>query len=970
MDKSWPRVRKEKIMSKTYFGVFLLIVIISFVGFKDNMDSNTVKYTYPKAFNLSKEDAKWIEDVIDEMTLEEKCAQLIFPDANSNMFSRDTNGRSRLEYLVKDLKVGGLVFFEGDIYNQAAFTNHLQLLAEIPLLIASDFERGLGMRLKDAVEYPYNMAIAATRDTKLSYLMGKYTGREGRAIGVHQNYAPVVDINHDYRNPIVNIRAYSDNTELISQFADSFIKGMKDGNMLTCAKHFPGHGATSLDSHTEMPIINLTKKEFENADLIPFKNTIKDGVSGVMVGHLEVPAYEKEKKIPGSVSSSIIQDLLIKNLGFDGLIISDAMNMHAITNNFNVKDATIRCIKAGTDILIFPDDPVESVLSLIEAVKNKEIDIHRIERSVRKILAAKRMLKLDENRFINSAKIEGIVSSIETRRLAAKIAEKSITLVKDENNLIPVDLKKFNKISCITLRDTKAKLTENNKMTFETIVEKELKKVKFGRLSRKSSDDDYEKALKLAKNSDLILLPTYVNVRSFQGTIDIDQRHLDFIKKLTELKKPLVVMSFGNPYILNKFNEVPTYLTAYGGVYYSQKAMYDAVMGDAEISGLLPISIPETEYVFGNGIKRYPLRLKTPETGVDTSYNFAEVDSLMEWGIKDTIFPGAVLVVGHRGKIVYEKAFGRFTYDKKSNKVKTNSLFDIASLSKVIGTTSEAMILVDQGKLNLDEKVSFYIPEFGNNGKENITIRNLLMHNSGLPEFVPFYKKYKTAKEVLNELYQIELKYAPGFKYLYSDLGMIMLQKVMEKVSGTSLDKYLKKNVFDVLEMNNTMYNPPAKLKNECVPTEIDNYWRNRLVQGTVHDETAALLNGVAGHAGLFSTGHDLAVFLQTLLNKGKYSNKTVFNPSIVSSWTTQQVVSNSRGLGWDTKSEKGSSCGNKFSKNSFGHTGFTGTSVWVDKDKELFVVLLTNRVYPTRNNNKHIRFRPLIHTAIVDAVE
>ncbi|MFH0733198.1 MAG: glycoside hydrolase family 3 N-terminal domain-containing protein [bacterium] len=934
------------------------------------MDSNTNKFKYPKAFNLNKDDEKWIEDVIGDMTLEEKCAQLIFPDANSNMFVRDTNGRSKLEYLVKDLKVGGVVFFEGDIYNQAAFTNHLQLLADIPLLIASDFERGLGMRLEDAVEYPYNMAIAATRDTKLAYLMGKYTGREGRAIGVHQNYAPVVDINHDYRNPIVNIRAFSDNTQLISEFADAFIKGMRDGNMLTCAKHFPGHGATSLDSHKQMPIINLTKKEFENADLIPFENAIKDGVSGIMVGHLEVPAYEREEKIPASVSNSIIQNLLIKKLGFDGLVISDAMNMHAITKNFDVKEATIKCIQAGTDILIFPEDPVEAVLSLIEAVKNNKIDIKRIETSVRKILAAKKMLKLDDDRFVNSAKIESIVSSIETRRLAAKIAEKSITLVKDVNGLVPVNLTKFNKIACITLRDTKAKLTENNKMTFETIVEKEHKKVKFGRLSRKSSDKDYEEMVKLAKNSDLILLPTYVNVRSFQGTIDIDSRHLDFIKKLTELKKPLVVMSFGNPYILNKFSDVPTYLTAYGGVYYSQKAMYDAVMGNTEISGQLPISIPETEYVFGNGIKRYPLQLKTPENGADTAYNFTEIDSLMQWGVKDSVFPGAVLVVGHRGRIIYEKAFGRFTYDKKSTKVNTSSMFDIASVSKVVSTTSAAMILVDLGKLNLDEKVSYYIPDFGNNGKENITVRNLLLHNSGLPEFVPFYKRYKIADEVFKELYQLPLKFLPGSKYLYSDLGMITLQKVIEKISGTSLDKFVQKNVFDVLEMKNTMYNPPAKLKNQCVPTEMDDYWRNKLIQGTVHDENAALLNGVAGHAGIFSTGHDLAVFLQTMLNKGKYSNKTVFNPSIVSSWTTQQLVSSSRGLGWDTKSEKGSSCGNKFSKNSFGHTGFTGTSVWVDKDKELFVVLLTNRVYPTRNNTKHIRFRPLIHSAIVDAIE
>ncbi len=485
-------------MLKNCILCLLIVVILSFSGFQTTMETKSPKFKYSKVFNLSSSDIEWVESTLKEMSLEEKCAQLIFPDANSNMFKRDLKGKERLEYLVKDLKVGGVVFFEGDIYNQAAFTNHLQLLADTPLLVASDFERGLGMRLKDAVEYPYNMAIAATRDENLAYLMGKYTAIEGRAIGVHQNYAPVVDINHDYRNPIVNIRAFSDNVDLISKFTDAFIKGMKDGNMLTTAKHFPGHGATSLDSHKQIPLIDLTKAEFEKEDLVPFKNAIRDGVTSIMVGHLEVPAYESEKNVPASVSSKIIQNLLVKNLGFDGLIVSDAMNMHAITKNYDVKTATVKCIEAGTDILIFPEDPVESVNALIEAVKVDVIKIGRIENSVRKILAAKKMMKLDEDRFINLAKIEKIVSLKDTRRVAEQIAEKSITLVKDEQSLVPVDVTKYKSIACITLRDTRAKLTDKNKTTFEKIIEKEIENLITGRLSRKSTDKEYEKMLTLA----------------------------------------------------------------------------------------------------------------------------------------------------------------------------------------------------------------------------------------------------------------------------------------------------------------------------------------------------------------------------------------------------------------------------------------------------------------------------------------
>jgi len=947
----------------------LLLLLFSFDGINKNM-VNKKGISYPDVFNLTTGDKIWIESTLNEMTLEEKCAQMIFPDANSNMFKNDTAGRSRLEYLVKELKVGGIVFFEGDIYNQAAFTNHLQLLADIPLLIASDFERGLGMRLKDAVEYPYNMAIAATRDTNLAYLMGLYTAKEGRAIGVHQNYAPVVDINHDYRNPIVNIRAYSDNTDLISKFTDAFIKGMKDGKMLSTAKHFPGHGATSLDSHREMPKINLTKEEFETADLVPFKKAISDGVTSVMVGHLGVPAYESNENIPASVSKNIIGGLLTKELGFKGLIVSDAMNMHAITKNFDTKTATIMCIKAGTDILIFPDDPVAAVNALIEAVKENKISIARIEKSVRKILAAKKSLKLDEDRFVNISKIDKIVSLNEPRRLAEEIAQKSITLVKDDKSIVPINLKDFKNVVCITLRDTRAKLTDKNITYFEKFVSSEFENIHLGRLSRKSTDNDYDNMYKLAKKADYIILPTFVEVRSFQGTVDIDSRHLSFINKLIELNKPLVVLSFGNPYIINKFTDVPAYLTSYGGVYYSQKAMFDALFGRTVIGGKLPISIPDTDYKFGDGLKRFPNSLKSPFGGADSNFNFSEVDSLMNWAVKDSVFPGAVLVVGYKGKLIYEKAFGNYTYDKNSEKVTTSTIYDIASLTKVVGTTPAVMLLVQQGKIDLEDKVSKYIPSFVSNGKDKILVKNLLLHNAGLPPFINFYEKCKTKSEAYEIIDNLQLSYTPGSKVVYSDLSMIMMQRIIEKITGESLDKFLKSNLFDILEMNSTMFNPGKKIKAKIAPTEIDKTFRKRLIQGEVHDENAYFFGGVSGHAGLFSTGHDLAIYVQTLLNDGWFSNKNIFNKEIINNWTDREFTKCERGYGWDLKGGNKPSCGNKFSDKSFGHTGFTGTSIWVDKEKELFVILLSNRVYPSRDNNKHIRFRPLIHTKIVEAIE
>ncbi len=365
----------------------------------------------------------------------------------------------------------------------------------------------------------------------------------------------------------------------------------------------------------------------------------------------------------------------------------------------------------------------------------------------------------------------------------------------------------------------------------------------------------------------------------------------------------------------------------------------------------------------------FGLLLSSCSSKVAKQFDFSEVNNLMEQAISDSVFPGAVLLFGIDDSFLYEKSFGHYTYNKTSQPVKTNSIFDLASVSKVVGTTSAAMILVDRGKLKLDEKVITYLPEFNNNGKDKITVRNLLLHNSGLPAFKKYYDKYSTAKEVINDIMNLKLIYEPGTKYVYSDLGMITLQKVIEKITGTTLDKFLKKELFEPLGMNLTMYNPPCNLKQNCVPTEIDNFWRMRLLQGEVHDERAYLLNGVAGHAGLFSTAEDLSKFIRMLLNGGVYNGKQIINKKTIDEWTTKQTKQSDRGLGWDTRSKEKSSSGKYFSMNSFGHTGYTGTSIWVDKDKKLFVILLTNRVYPTRKNRKIIKFRPVIHDAVYRSI-
>lgn len=351
-------------------------------------------------------------------------------------------------------------------------------------------------------------------------------------------------------------------------------------------------------------------------------------------------------------------------------------------------------------------------------------------------------------------------------------------------------------------------------------------------------------------------------------------------------------------------------------------------------------------------------------------FNFAEIENVMTKAVSDSAFPGGVVLVGHNGKILFEKAFGRFTYDNNSTPMTLDAMFDMASVSKVVGTTSAAMLLYDQGKLNLDDNITKFFPDYGVNGKDKIVIRNFLLHNSGLPAYIPFYLKLKTPAQVWDSIRHLKPDYVTGTKYIYSCLGMISMQKVIEKISGKGMDIFLKENLYDQLGMKRTMYNPPAELINQCAPTEVDKYWRMTTVQGKVHDEAAYLLGGVSGNAGLFSTAVDLAIFCQMMLNKGFYNGKQYIKASTIEEWTKKQTSQSSRGLGWDTNENGETSAGKNFSFTTFGHTGFTGTSLFIDREKDLFAIILTNRVYPTRENGKITKIRHLVHDAVIKAIE
>lgn len=931
-----------------------------------NNSERGIMHGYPSVFPLNEEDKNWIEDTFEKMTLADKVAQMVMPWVHGKYLSRDSVGYNRLVNLVKNKKVGGLIFFQGEILNQALIINQMQELADVPLLISSDFERGLAMRLEDATSFPYNMALGATGKPEYAYKMGKIIADESRAIGVHQNYAPVADINNNAENPIVNIRAFSEDKNIVSEFCIQFIKGTNEGRVLSTAKHFPGHGDTKVDSHKDLPKINIPRDILLNNELIPFIHSISAGVHSIMIGHLEVPAYEPIPGLPATLSYSIITELLKNELGFDGIVVTDAMNMSGVTKYYSVAEASVMAIRAGNDILLMPPDEEVAINSIIEAIENGDIPIQQIDKSVRKILAAKKWLKLDEERFVSIDEVTNIVGNKSHIELSEKIAEASVTLVKNEDDIIPINPKKIYRAVTITLSDANE---VNKELQFAKGIEENFDIVTNIVLNRKSRNIDYTRALEAAKKANLILLPTFVKVRAFHGSVSLPAQHEKFINDLLKLNIPTVFISFGNPYLLSLFPKASTYIATYGDVAVSQNAALKAILGQIDIKGKLPVSIPKTTFAMGHGINlKKTVLLDT--TVIFKDYDFSSVDKLLLNAVKEEVFPGAVALVGYKGNIIYHNAVGNFTYEENSVKMTTEAIFDLASVSKVVGTTSAAMMLVDEGKIVLDDKVSKYLPGFEVNGKENITIRNLLLHNSGFVAWIPFYKKYKTKKEIIDDIMNQSLSYPTGTKMEYSDLGMITLQLVIEKVSGKTLDKFLEEKLFTPLKMYRTMYNPPAELWYYIPPTEVDDYWRNTTVKGKVHDETAAMLDGVAGHAGLFSTASDLAIYFQMMLQKGSYGGKKYFSPELIENWTTKQSEQSSRGLGWDTKSSSGSSAGSLFSNNSYGHTGFTGTSVWVDKDRELFVILLSNRVHPTRENKKIISFRPKLHDTIINIIE
>ncbi len=967
------------------------------VSFSGKEGSSTESYAIDDSLQYKwKIDRHWVDSVFNSLSLREKVAQMIVPYSLTRYLSYNDPEYLDLVHMVRDEKVGGVVVSLGNIYEQAMLLNRLQKLADVPLLISSDYENGLGMRLQGGISFPSNMALGATRDSSLVYEIGRVIGKESRAVGVGQVYAPVSDVNDNPENPIINVRSFGENPRLVARLASAFVKGVQSEGAIATAKHFPGHGDTQVDSHLGLPVIDYGLQRLDTLELVPFRADIAAGVKSVMVAHIAFPKIDSEASVPGTLSNAITTGLLKDSLDFHGLVVTDALTMRGVTRGFTDGDEAIRAVNAGTDILLMPPDNGIAIKTIVEAVKEGKISRSRIDDAVRKILETKSELGLNKARLVDVDDIYKVVGTENHDLLAEHAARRSITIVKNDSNVLPLQYRQQQRILCLVISDNGDPFVAAD---FRQELLKRYKNVSFIQIGPASNDLDFDNALKAVDNSSLVLIPAYIQWRSGTGTIDFTPQVQSFLDKVTASGKPVVMVSFGNPYLLRSVPNVTAYVCAYGAMKVSVQAAVQALFGEISVSGKLPITIPGVaQYGQGIDMAQTSLRFATPREAGFSRSKLAKLDSTINYWIADSAFPGAELLVARNGMVVYDKAFGTYDYSLTSPTVNLNTMYDMASLTKVTATTQAAMKLYGEGKLDLDAPVVRYIPQFGQNGKEKITVRNLMVHDSGLPpdpaehlwhtsaipkdqlerllqhpwEFVipdSFGTNFNAAHEAMwDSLYATPLAYPTGTKMVYSDINFLILGKIIEKITGMPLADYVEKNFYQPLGMTHTMFTPPPALKDMCAPTEFDPA-DGQLIQGFVHDENSRSLGGAVGHAGLFATASNIGVLMQMMLNGGLYDGRRYLDDSVITLFTRKQSDLSTRALGWDTKAPHHSSAGDLFSPNSLGHLGFTGTSIWVDPVRNLFVVFLTNRVCPTRNDYKIARVRPIVHNLVIEAL-
>ncbi len=933
--------------------------------------------------SVPKSSKNWPKRVLKKLSLREKIAQMMIYRMHLKYESVTPEKWEEITRLVSGDGIGGIHLWSGDGSSSLAFINEIQNRSKVPIIFDADIERGFGQRFPSGTDFPPMMAITATGNPKNAYDVGKIVAIESKAAGVQWNLSPVVDVNNNPLNPIINTRSFSEDPDIVSEFSLEYTKGLQDHGMIATAKHFPGHGDTQTDSHSSLAIIPSDSSRLWSVELKPFRVMAGAGIDVVMMAHIHAPDYQPEADEPATLSRFWVTEILRERLGFDGAIITDAMSMGGITKNYSDDYAIVKAIQAGCNIIIQNYDLTGAIDVVEKAVTEGDISIDQINSSALKMLQLKDKVGLNLNRYISMDSMMENISTKENRETASRIASESITLVRDKKGLLPLSANGKDTLYVFDIYDQEYKHSRST-VTTKIIAERfPVSSVQIDESDKKPVLDAIIKSI--PKNSQ-ILINAFVSPKEWKDRIFFPDNETYFVRELLKKSDRIILASLGTPYLLQDFSEVSTYLCAYKGSSIMQNALADALLGLKDISGRLPVTIPNLNEIGSGMFKEKKIEIEeiseyTPGTqvkrvlpravGVDNSY----LESFMESAIEDSAWPGGVLLAAKGGNIFYHQGHGFHTY-ARNHPVRSSDIFDLASITKVIATTSAIMRLVDQNKINIDKPVMTYLPDFKGKKKKykkqksTITVKDLLSHSSGLPAFKQYYQMKKSKDLILGSIYDTEPVRMIGDTMIYSDVGAIMLGELVEKVSDLSLNKFTDSLVFEPLGMTTTFFNPPKEKIHRIIPTEIDP--NGNLIHGYVHDENAHSLGGVAGHAGLFSTAKDLAIFSQMMLNKGIYGWKRIFRQNTVELFTTRadMIPGSSRCLGWDSPS--GASSGGVYlSDASFGHGGYTGTTLWIDPENEIIVILLTNAVHPNRKNKepKYFDWRHRIHSAVYESL-
>lgn len=942
-------------------------------------------------FKDSEAETHWADSIYNQMTLQEKVGQLFMVAAYSN---KDSNHINAIEKLIRDQKIGGVIFFQGGPLRQANLTNRYQAKSKIPLFVGIDAEWGLSMRLDSTYRYPWNMTLGAIKDLNLIENVGELMGKESRRMGVHFNFAPVLDINTNPKNPIIGNRSFGENKFNVTEKAIALMKGVQKQGVFSTGKHFPGHGDTSIDSHLALPTLSFSKEHLDKVELYPYNKIIDEGLVSVMVAHLDVPSLEFRQNYPTSTSYNVVTNLLQKELKFDGLIFTDALNMKGVSKFKKPGDVELDAFLAGNDILLFSENVPIGIETIKKAYEDKIVSEERLEQSVKKILKYKYKAGLNTFKPIAISNLIKDINPLANEALQYRLYENAITVLKNDRTILPIKDLKTQKIAYVKLGDdyntkfvsTLKKYTEVTEVSAATIDSLNLKLKEFSTVII-----GYHKADKPWKNND------------FTAT------EKEWLQKIA-INNTVILDVFAKPYSLlpiTNFDDIEGLIVSYQNNDVAQEVSAELVFGAIEAKGKLPVSINDSFQVNEglSTIKMNRLGFTTPENVAMSSEKLAQIETIAQKAIREKMAPGIQVLVARKGKVIYQKAFGNYTYDSDT-KVTNETIFDIASVSKIVGTLPNVMQQYDQQKINLNTTLAEMVPLFANSDKKNIHFKELLTHSAGLVSWIPFYKatldtkekplaKYyrkiadsQFSKQVADSLFIrndyhdtimkmiVDSKLSLKKEYKYSDFTFIILGNYLEKATGVSLDVLATEQFFKPIGANNTLYNPLQKMdKNRIAPSEVDSYFRYQTIQGYVHDMAAALEGGVAGHAGVFSNAMDVAKIMQLYLQKGNYGNQQFFSEKTFDDFNSCYFCSegNRRGLGFDKPQLTGDSptCG-CVSSSSFGHTGFTGTMAWADPVTEIVYVFLSNRTYPTNPINtlskEHIRedIQRIINEAII----